>query len=157
MPVADEVNLDELAEVTASSFSPGNLKINVIGEVIKPGTIFVTPNSTLNQALLAAGGFNPARAETKEIELIRLNPNGTVTRRKVQVDFSAKVNEETNPTLLNNDVIVVGRSGRATFTDNVGGVLAPFSPINRILGIFFDIFDKFSSWKNLSFQLLVIS
>ena len=46
-----------------------------------------------------------------------------------------------NPTLLNNDVIVVGRSGRTTFTDNVGGVLAPFSPINRILGIFFDIFD----------------
>ena len=141
VPVADEVNLDELAEVTASSFSPGNLKINVIGEVVKPGTIFVTPNSTVNQALLAAGGFNPARAKTKEIELIRLNPNGTVTRRKLEVDFSAKVNEETNPTLLNNDVIVVGRSGRTTFTDNVGGVLAPFGPINRILGIFFDIFD----------------
>ncbi|MEM1168802.1 MAG: SLBB domain-containing protein [Cyanobacteria bacterium P01_H01_bin.35] len=140
VPVADEVNLDELAEVTASSFSPGNLKINVIGEVVKPGTVFVTPNSTLNQALLAAGGFNPARAKTEEIELIRLNPNGTVTRRKVEVDFSAKANEETNPTLLNNDVIVVGRSGRATFTDNVGGVLAPLSPINRILGIFFDIF-----------------
>ncbi|WP_293132110.1 polysaccharide biosynthesis/export family protein [Okeania sp. SIO3I5] len=141
VPVADEVNLDELAEVNASSFSPGNFKINVIGEVVKPGTIFVSPNSTLNQALLAAGGFNPRRAETKEIELIRLNPNGTVTRRKVEIDFSAKVNEETNPTLLNNDVIVVGRSGRTTFTDNVGGVLAPFSPINRILGIFFDIFD----------------
>ena len=140
VPVADEVNLDELAEVTGSSFSPGNLKINVIGEVVKPGTIFIAPNSTLNQALLAAGGFNPARAKTEEIELIRLNPNGTVTRRKVQVDFSAKVNQETNPTLLNNDVVVVGRSGRATFTDNVGGVLAPFSPINRILGIFFDIF-----------------
>ncbi len=140
VPVADEVNLDELAEVTASSFSPGNLKINVIGEVVTPGTIFIAPNSTLNQALLAAGGFNPARAKTEEIELIRLNPNGTVTRRKVEVDFSAKVNEETNPTLLNNDVILVGRSGRATFTDNVGGVLAPFSPINRILGIFFDIF-----------------
>ena len=141
VPVADEVNLDELAEVTASSFSPGNLKINVIGEVIKPGTIFILPNSTLNQALLAAGGFNPTRAETKEIELIRLKANGTVIRRKVQVDFSAKVNEETNPTLLNNDVIVVGRSRRATFTDNVGGVLAPLNPINRILGIFFDIFD----------------
>ncbi|MGK7923145.1 MAG: polysaccharide biosynthesis/export family protein [Trichodesmium sp.] len=140
VPVADEVNLDELAEVTASSFSPGNLKVNVIGEVINPGTISIAPNSTLNQALLATGGFNPARAETDEIELIRLNPNGTVTRRKVEVDFSAKVNEETNPTLLNNDVIVVGRSGRATFTDNVGGVLAPFRPINRILGIFFVIF-----------------
>ncbi|MEB3343292.1 polysaccharide biosynthesis/export family protein [Okeania sp.] len=141
VPVADEVNLDELAKVTASSFSPGNLKVNVIGEVVKPGTIFVTPNSTLNQALLSAGGFKPGRAKTKEIELIRLNPNGTVTRRKVKVDFSAKANEETNPTLLNNDVVVVGRSGRATFTDGVGGVLAPFGPINRILGVFFDIFN----------------
>ena len=141
VPNAEEINFDELAEVTASSFSPGKLKVNVIGEVMKPGAFSMAPNSTLNQALLGAGGFNQARAETKEIELIRLNPNGTVTRRKIQVDFSAKVNEENNPTLLNNDVIVVGRSGRAVFNDNVGGVLAPFSPINRILGIFFDIFD----------------
>ncbi|WP_293073690.1 polysaccharide biosynthesis/export family protein [Okeania sp. SIO3B5] len=141
VPVADEVNLDELAEVTASSFSPGNLKINLIGEVVNPGVISMVPNSTLNQALLAAGGFNQGRAETEKIELIRLNPNGTVTRRQVQVDFSAEVNEETNPTLLNNDVILVGRSGRAALTDNVRGVLAPFSPINRILGVFLDIFD----------------
>ncbi len=141
VPVAEQVNLDEVAQVTASSFSPGNLKINVIGEVVKPGTVSLAPNGTLNQALLAAGGFNPARAETKEIELIRLNPNDTVTRRKVTVDFSAKVNEETNPTLLNNDVIVVGRSGRATLGDNVRGVLSPLSPINRILGIFLDIFN----------------
>ncbi|WP_240039062.1 SLBB domain-containing protein [Okeania hirsuta] len=141
VPVADEVNLDELAEVTASSFSPGNLKINLIGEVVNPGIISMVPNSTLNQALLAAGGFNQGRAETEEVELIRLNPNGTVTRRQVQVDFSAEVNEETNPTLLNNDVILVGRSGRAALTDNVRGVLAPFSPINRILGIFLDIFN----------------
>ncbi|NET24514.1 MAG: polysaccharide export protein [Okeania sp. SIO1I7] len=141
VPVADEVNLDELAEVTASSFSPGNLKINLIGEVVNPGIISMVPNSTLNQALLAAGGFNQGRAETEEVELIRLNPNGTVTRRQVQVDFSAEVNEETNPTLLNNDVILVGRSGRAALSDNVRGVLAPFSPINRILGVFLDIFD----------------
>ncbi|NER07145.1 MAG: polysaccharide export protein [Okeania sp. SIO3C4] len=141
VPVADEVNLDELAEVTASSFSPGNLKINLIGEVVNPGLISMVPNSTLNQALLAAGGFNQGRAETEEVELIRLNPNGTVTRRQVQVDFSAEVNEETNPTLLNNDVILVGRSGRAALTDNVRGVLTPFSPINRILGVFLDIFD----------------
>ncbi|MGB3507817.1 MAG: polysaccharide biosynthesis/export family protein [Microcoleaceae cyanobacterium] len=141
VPTAEEINLDELAEVTASSFSPGKLKVNVIGEVMNPGAVSMAPNSTLNQALLGAGGFNQPRAETKEVELIRLNPNGTVTRRNVQVDFSAEVNEETNPTLLNNDVIVVGRSGRAVFNDNVRGVLAPLSPINRILGIFFDIFD----------------
>ena len=140
VPTAADINPDELAEVTASSFSPDVLNINVVGEVVKPGSIPLPPKSSLNQALLAAGGFNKRRAQTKEVELIRLNPNGTVSQRTIEVDFSAEVNEETNPNLLDNDVIVVGRSGRAAFSDNVGTVLSPLSPL---LGIFrfFNIFD----------------
>jgi polysaccharide export outer membrane protein len=140
VPTAANVNPEELATVTASSFSPEVLNINVIGEVVKPGSIPLPPKSSLNQALLAAGGFNNRRAQTKEVELIRLNPNGTVSQRTIEVDFSAEVNEETNPSLLDNDAIVVGRSGRAAFSDNVGSVLSPLSPL---LGIFrfFNIFD----------------
>lgn len=140
VPTAANILPEELAEVTASSFSPNVLNINVVGEVVKPGSIPLQPKSSLNQALLAAGGFNPSRAQTKEVELIRLNPNGTVSQRTIDVDFSAEVNEETNPSLLDNDVIIVGRSGRAAFSDNVGSVLSPLSPL---LGIFrfFNIFD----------------
>ncbi|MDY6803336.1 MAG: polysaccharide biosynthesis/export family protein [Cyanobacteriota bacterium] len=140
VPTAAEIDLDELAEVTASSFSPGALNINVVGEVVKPGSFPLPPKSSLNQALLAAGGFDRSRAQTKEVELIRLNPNGTVSQRIIEVDFSAEVNEETNPNLLDNDVVIVGRSRRAAFSDNVGTVLSPLSPL---LGIFrfFNIFD----------------
>lgn len=55
-----------------------------------------------------------------------------------------KVNEEINLVLLYNDVIVVGCFSRVVFSDNIGGVLVFFNLINRILGIFFDIFDWFS-------------
>lgn len=140
VPTAADIDLDELAEVRASSFSPGAVNINVVGEVVKPGSFPLPPKSSLNQALLAAGGFNQSRAQTKEVELIRLNPNGTVSQRIIEVDFSAEVNEETNPNLLDNDVVIVGRSRRAAFSDNVGTVLSPLSPL---LGIFrfFNIFN----------------
>ncbi|HLO51382.1 MAG TPA: SLBB domain-containing protein [Kamptonema sp.] len=139
VPKAENTNTTENAEVGSSSFSPDAIQINVVGEVLRSGAIAVPPNTSLNQALLAAGGFNKARADMNSVELIRLNPNGTVSRRTVPINFAAAVNEETNPLLRSNDVIMVKRSGRATFSDTVGSTVAPFSPF---LGIF-RVFDLF--------------
>ncbi|MEG4963294.1 MULTISPECIES: SLBB domain-containing protein [unclassified Microcoleus] len=140
VPKAENLDAAQDEQVANSNFSPDTIKVNIVGEVVKPGAIAVLPNTTLNQALVAAGGFNKARAQMDSVDLIRLNPNGTVSQLKVQVNFSATANEETNPKLQNNDVIMVRRSGRATFSDNVGGTLAPLSPL---LGIFrlFNIFQ----------------
>ena len=139
VPKAENLDVAEGEQVANSNFSPDTIKVNIVGEVVKPGGIAVLPNTTLNQALVAAGGFNKARAQMDSVDLIRLNPNGTVSQLSVKVNFSATANEETNPKLRNNDVIMVRRSGRATFSDNVGGTLAPLSPL---LGIFrlFNIF-----------------
>ncbi|MGL5510304.1 MAG: SLBB domain-containing protein, partial [Microcoleaceae cyanobacterium] len=128
VPSASELDVNNMAEIANASFSPGSLKVSVIGEVLTPGELNVTPNTTLNQAIVAAGGFNKKRAETELVELIRINPNGTVVKRKITIDLAAEVNEQTNPMLLNNDVILVGRSGRAAFSDNVSNILTPFSP-----------------------------
>ena len=139
VPKAENLDAAEGAEVANSNFSPDAIKVSLVGEVVKPGSFALLPNTSLNQALVAAGGFNKARAEMDSVDLIRLNPNGTVSRLTVKVDFSATANQETNPKLQNNDVIMVRRSGRAAFSDNVGGTLAPLSPL---LGIFrlFNIF-----------------
>ncbi|AFZ04774.1 polysaccharide export protein [Oscillatoria nigro-viridis PCC 7112] len=139
VPKAENLDATQDEQVANSNFSPDTIKVNIVGEVVKPGAIAVLPNTTLNQALVAAGGFNKARAQMDSVDLIRLNPNGTVSQLTVKVNFSATANEETNPKLKNNDVIMVRRSGRATFSDNVGGTLAPLSPL---LGIFrlFNIF-----------------
>jgi polysaccharide export outer membrane protein len=129
----------EATEIASASFSPDIIRVNVVGEVVQQGTVQVPPNSPLNQALLAAGGFNNRRAHKKSVELIRLNPDGTVTRRDVSIDFTKGINDNTNPTLQNNDIIVVKRSGLTAFTDTLGTVLSPLStafPLLNFLRIF---------------------
>jgi polysaccharide export outer membrane protein len=90
----------------------------------------------LNQALLAAGSFDQVRANKGSVDLIRLNPNGSVTKRAIGVDFAQGINEQNNPTLRNNDVIVVGRSGLASVGDSIGAVFNPLAPLLTLFGIF---------------------
>ena len=45
------------------------------------------------------------------MELVRLNPNGTVDKREIEIDLAAGIDDEQNPTLRHNDVVVVDRSG----------------------------------------------
>ncbi len=136
VPTATTAESQQNAEVLAASFSPDTLKISLVGEVVSPGAKSLPPNTALNQALVEAGGFNESRANKKQVELIRIHPNGTVSRRQISINLSAQVNEETNPTLRNNDVIVVGRSGGAAFREGLGTVLNSLSPINNFLGLF---------------------
>lgn len=125
VPTAQALDPKESESLAAASFSPAQIRVNVVGEVKQPGVIEVPPNTPLNQAVLAAGGFNDQRANKEEVELIRLNPNGTVSKRDVTIDFAQGIDEEGNPALRNNDVVVVKRSGLASATDAIGTVLAP--------------------------------
>ncbi|MEH2065413.1 MAG: SLBB domain-containing protein [Nostoc sp.] len=136
IPTATEINPAEATQLATTTLSPTYIQIGVVGEVKKPGLTQVQPNSSLNQAILAAGGFNDARASSKAVDLIRLNPNGSVTKRVVKIDFSAGINEQTNPILRNNDVVVVNRSSLATIGDTTGTLTGP-------LGVIFSLFNLF--------------
>lgn len=102
----------------------GLAKITVVGEVTRPGQLEVPMNTPLNQALLAAGGFT-RQANKRRVELVRLNPNGTVTRRDVSIDLSRGIDEKGNPMLQSGDVLVVDRSGAAKTGDALESVLRP--------------------------------
>ncbi|MFK8184189.1 MAG: SLBB domain-containing protein [Phormidesmis sp.] len=138
VPMTTEATPSEVAQLTAANFSPDEVTVNVVGEVERPGVLEVAPDTTLNQAILAAGGFN--RRATETVELIRLNPNGSVTQREVEVSLETGIDPEGNPLILNNDVIVVGRNGRARFNDAVDSTLSPFTPLLAPLGLLFNLF-----------------
>lgn len=144
IPTAREVDPTELATLASASFSPDVIQVNIIGEVRKPGLIQVSPNTPLNQALLAAGGFNPIRAKTNSVVLVRLNPNGTVSRQRIEIDFEQGVDPEENPVLRNNDVVVVNRSIVTTVADTAGEILRPVGNFFSFLN-FFSIFQGGSS------------
>ena len=131
IPTASDLNSDEVAELATASFSPDQISVNVVGEVEAPGAIQVPPNTPLNQAILAAGGFNN-RARQGTVSLVRLNLNGTASQREIEVDFSQGINEDTNPSLRPNDTVIVKRSGLARAGDTFGAV---FSPLNFTLNI----------------------
>jgi polysaccharide biosynthesis/export protein len=137
IPTATEINRAEATQLATTTLSPSRIQVGVVGEVKRPGQVELQPNSTLNQALLAAGGFNDARASSKAVDVVRLNPDGSVTKRQVKVDFKAGINEDTNPILRNNDVVVVYRSGVAKTGDTIGTIISPFS---AVLGVFRALF-----------------
>lgn len=133
VPVATNLDAAEATQIASSNFSPEVIRVNVVGEVVTPGTVSVRPNTTLNQAILTAGGLRNTRARRNNVELIRLNPNGTVSRRTIALDFAQGLNDKNNPPLYNNDVIVVNRNTLANVTDFVGAVL---SPVSGLFGLF---------------------
>jgi polysaccharide biosynthesis/export protein len=128
---------EELQFISDTTLSPATIDVNVVGEVIRPGTVKIKPNTPLNTAVLAAGGFNERRANKSTVKLIRLNPDGTVSQRKIKLSFNAPVNEDNNPAMRNNDVVVVSRSGLTSFGDATSGIfgtLGSFSFLRTIVG-----------------------
>ena len=133
VPVATAISPEELPTVIGSSLSPNAIRVNIVGEVTQAGLREVPPDTTLNQAILAAGGFNN-RAKESKVELIRLNPDGTVTRETIPVDFAQGINDANNPILQNNDVVIVNPSSLARITDEIGAVLGPVGQvINNVI------------------------
>ncbi len=123
------VTAEDAAIMGRGVISPELITVNVVGQVEKPGAVQVPPYTTMNQALLAAGGFARG-AKRNQVEFIRLQPNGSVDRRNVDIDFSRGIDQAKNPPLQAGDTIVVRKTGFQTFTEGVGSVLGP------ALGIF---------------------
>jgi polysaccharide biosynthesis/export protein len=148
IPTAVALNPEEAQALADANFSPGTVAIDVVGEVRAPGRVEIKPNSTLNQAILAAGGFDDPRAQTGQVAFIRLNPDGTVTNRTISVNLAAGINEEDNPALRENDIVIVSRSG-ITRTSDFLGLLggAASAIINPILGIT-SIFNQLDQINN---------
>lgn len=125
------VDPSEVADLVAANLSPDTIQIGVIGEVRNPGVLEVPPNTSLNQALFAAGGFDARRARRGSVRLLRLNPDGTATDRRINIDFESGINDQTNPLLRPHDVVLVSRSGVASFGDSMESLLGPLA---RIIG-----------------------
>ncbi|MDB9519614.1 SLBB domain-containing protein [Roseofilum reptotaenium CS-1145] len=132
IPRVAEISNAEVSELAAVNFARQSITVSVIGEVRSPGSLEVPPSTSLNQILLRAGGFNGSRAKTSRVQLLRLNSNGKVISRQIGIDFNQDINEQTNPFLQDNDIIVVSRSGIARFSDTLQLAL---NPANRLFSL----------------------
>jgi polysaccharide export outer membrane protein len=135
VPIVTNPPESDSVQVARANFSPESMKVQVVGEVVKAGNVEVPPNASLNQAILAAGGFKDPRAQTSSVDLVRLNPNGTVERRTLQVSLADSPNEQTNPILRPDDVVMVARNNLAVTSDFLTLLLSPITSVTTILRI----------------------
>jgi polysaccharide export outer membrane protein len=135
VPTAATLDTTEAVQLASANLSPVEISVNVVGEVVRPGLVRLPPNTPMNQAILAAGGFS-RRADELSVEVIRLNPNGTVTRREFAVDLTQNLNEQTNPALRNTDIVVVNPSVLAQTADVLNEILGPLTSLTVLQRIF---------------------
>jgi polysaccharide export outer membrane protein len=136
VPKVLAISAEESVAISSANFSPEEMPVQVVGEVAQPGSVTLPANATLNQAILAAGGFQNSRAQSSNVQLVRLNADGSVDQRTVAVDLAAPANETSNPILRPNDVVMVARNPVATAGDTLGVVLNPLTALTAILRIF---------------------
>ena len=128
IPRTDNLSEAELLAIASSTFAPDTISVNVVGEVLKPGTQNVKANSPLSGALLTAGGLT-RRANGQNVRLLRLTPSGTIKQATISFNPAAPLGSVQNPPLQQGDVIVVDRHGWAKTTDGLADALAPIGPV----------------------------
>ena len=129
-PVAESI------ELASTTLSPVEINVNVIGEVRSAGAVKLPANTPLVQAVLAAGGPEPWRASSSNVELVRINRNGTATRQRFQLNLSQGASNSKNPPLRDGDTVLVNRSGLAVASDAIGAVSNPLSGLVNVLTLF---------------------
>ena len=118
-----------LIKTAASNFAPDTIGVMVVGEVRAPGLQQVRSNSPLVAAVMAAGDVDPLRANPRDLRLLRLESDGTVSARTVVFDPSAPLDSPANPALHNGDVVVVPRNGWSRTNDFLAQAVAPIGPL----------------------------
>ncbi len=122
----------EAIELAAANLSPKVIEVNLIGEVNSPGRLELVANTPLVQAILAAGGLKDWRANGGNVELVRINRNGTATLKRFRFDMSQGVSNDQNPPLRQGDTVRVGRSLLAKGSDAIGAVSQPLTGLVTI-------------------------
>jgi polysaccharide biosynthesis/export protein len=127
--------VEEAVEVAAANLSPQQIQVNVVGEVVSPGRIQVPASLPLVQAVLAAGGPRAGRASESNVELIRINRNGSASRQRFRLNLALGASNAQNPPLRDGDTVVVNRSGLAVASDTISALTTPLTGLASILAL----------------------
>lgn len=126
--LANDIKIEDSLKISSSNLSSPTITVNVIGEVSNPGPQKIKTNSPLSQAILSSGGIT-RRGKKNNVELIRLNPNGSISVNKYNFKYQQNSNLKINPPLIDGDIIVINRSNWTKFNDGFKDIVQPVGPM----------------------------
>ena len=124
---AEAFSAEDSFKLSKSNIAPAQITVNVIGEVKRPGTHMIQSNSSISQAIFAAGGFN--RRANKKVKLIRLRNNGTILEKNIKFKIDSELSETIYPALKDRDTIFVARNLWTKTNDTLQDAVKPINPI----------------------------
>lgn len=116
--------LDGQPVMTLSFTDTKILLVSVLGHVKNPGTIQLTPEGTLQEALAKAGGPLPG-ASVESINLIRTEDGKTQKKQFNLYRLNLLGDMTHNPTLQNGDIVLVTGSSIFSSVKIIGNVRSP--------------------------------
>lgn len=126
----------DLLAIASSTLSPKKIRVNFLGEITRPGSIDLKPNTTLLDGILAAGGPKDWRSNYSFVEILRINSNGTGFRKRYKINLSNNYSEKNNPILNNGDSVWIRKNNFAKATDTLGNVASPIRDLVSIWTLF---------------------
>ncbi len=132
---ANKLYSEKINIISNNNLTPNTIEVSVIGEVKNPGIINIDKNTSLFQSILKAGGPENIRYSKANVDLFRVNRNGSASHRKFKIDFKKGISKD-NPTLKNGDVIRVRRNLLAKSSDTLGAVTNPLQGVITLWSLF---------------------
>ena len=115
---------------------PENINIYVVGEVDKPGRYQVAVNTTVDKAILIAGGPNSWKYQKNNIRLLRVKRDGKVQIKKLSFDNNKIVSRNRKVSLRNGDIIQINKNLFGKTTDALSTFLPPIRDIYSLYGVY---------------------
>ena len=94
---------------------------------MNPGTIEIDAGTPLVKAIQIAGGFINLKSNKNNVQLLRVNSDGTVKLDKFNISMKENVSYKKNPPLQNGDVIKVYPTSIAKISSGVKVFTEPLS------------------------------
>ena len=134
---SESESVEQLSKAIKSNLNPKYINVFVSGMVESPGLIQVSRSSTLNEAIVFAGG---KKILSGPVTLIRINPDGSLDKRKIRYSTRNKNGSKKNPYLRERDIITVGKSKFNVASTIISEVTAPFVGVYATYNLFDDVF-----------------
>ena len=132
---SNEESSKRLETITYNNLSPNQIQISVIGEVVNPGRLFLDSNTPLLQSILEAGGPINSRSSKTNVDLFRINRDGTASHKKFKLNFKSGISPN-NPLLKNGDVVRVRRNLITKASDSLDNIARPMSSVVTVYSLF---------------------
>ena len=131
--------MDQLSQAIKSNINPRFISIFVMGNVTDPGKKNVSRSSTLNDAILIAGG---ARVIRGPITFIRYRSDGNIEKRSFNYSKNSPRGSYQNPLLRSGDIISINKNIINVATEVLNELTQPF------IGIFAtkEVLERFNEF-----------